>query len=182
MYSFRNRSQTRVECAPSNEAAIVDVYDAITSDRVYHKGMAPTEALRKLYEWSKFHFNPELVHAFVKVIGIYPVGTLVRMESETAGGGRRAAQVEHAATAGARDVRYAKRNYHLKPEDVDLSRNRSASGGADRIVGHESPEKVADRPHAVPLKHAQSSTRPASGLRPGLCRLNGILPVGTAYN
>ena len=71
-------------------AAIVDVYDAITSDRVYHKGMAPTEALRKLYEWSKFHFNPELVHAFVKVIGIYPVGTLVRMES-----GRLAVVVEH---------------------------------------------------------------------------------------
>ena len=41
-------------------AAIVDVYDAITSDRSYHKGMPAAEALRKIYEWSKFHFNPTL--------------------------------------------------------------------------------------------------------------------------
>jgi len=39
-------------------ASIVDVYDAITSDRCYHKGMEPTVALRKMFEWSKFHFNP----------------------------------------------------------------------------------------------------------------------------
>ncbi|MCC6878640.1 MAG: HD-GYP domain-containing protein [Rhodocyclaceae bacterium] len=120
-------------------AAIVDVYDAITSDRVYHKGMAPTEALRKLYEWSKFHFNPELVHAFVKVIGIYPVGTLVRMES-----GRLAVVVEHRKSNMlqplVRVMFDTKRNYHLKPEDVDLSR-ALGRGGADRIVGHESPEK-----------------------------------------
>lgn len=52
-------------------AAIVDVYDALTSDRCYHKGMAPTDALRKIYEWSKFHFNPQLVQAFMRSIGIY---------------------------------------------------------------------------------------------------------------
>lgn len=63
-------------------AAIVDVYDAITSERVYHKGMPPTLALRKLLEWSKFHFAPRLVHAFVRSIGIYPTGSLVRLESD----------------------------------------------------------------------------------------------------
>jgi HD-GYP domain-containing protein (c-di-GMP phosphodiesterase class II) len=41
-------------------AAIVDVYDAITADRCYHKGMPAAEALCKMYEWSKFHFNPTL--------------------------------------------------------------------------------------------------------------------------
>ena len=62
-------------------AAIVDVYDAITSNRVYHKGMPPTLALRKLLEWSKFHFAPKLVHAFIRSIGIYPTGSLVSLES-----------------------------------------------------------------------------------------------------
>lgn len=61
--------------------AIVDVYDAITSNRVYHKGMAPTQALRKLLEWSKFHFDPRLVHAFIRSVGIYPSGSLVRLAS-----------------------------------------------------------------------------------------------------
>ncbi|MEZ5615549.1 MAG: HD-GYP domain-containing protein [Rhodocyclaceae bacterium] len=120
-------------------AAIIDVYDAITSDRVYHKGMAPTEALRKLFEWSKFHFNPELVHAFARVVGIYPVGTLVRLESQ-----RLAVVVEQREASMlqplVRVVFDARRNYHLKPEDVDLSRPMG-KGGADRIVGHESPEK-----------------------------------------
>ncbi|MBL8507509.1 MAG: HD-GYP domain-containing protein, partial [Chitinimonas sp.] len=62
-------------------AAIVDVYDAITADRCYHKGMPPTEALRKIFEWSKTHLDPDLVKAFTRCIGIYPVGTLVLLES-----------------------------------------------------------------------------------------------------
>ena len=119
-------------------AAIIDVYDAITSDRVYHKGLPPTEALRKLFEWSKFHFNPELVHAFARVVGIYPVGALVRLESE-----RLAVVVEQRESSMlqplVRVVFDAKRNHYLKPEDVDLSRPMG-KGGADRIVGHESPE------------------------------------------
>ena len=120
-------------------AAIIDVYDAITSDRVYHKGMPPTEALRKLFEWSKFHFNPELVHAFARVVGIYPVGALVRLESE-----RLAVVVEQRESNMLqpllRVVFDARRNHYLKPEDVDLSRSMG-KGGADRILGHESPDK-----------------------------------------
>jgi putative nucleotidyltransferase with HDIG domain len=120
-------------------AAIIDVYDAITSDRVYHKGMPPTEALRKMFEWSKFHFNPELVHAFARVVGIYPVGALVRLES-----GRLAVVVEQRESNMlqplVRVMFDARHNYYLKPEDVDLSRSMG-KGGADRIVGHESPEQ-----------------------------------------
>lgn len=65
--------------------AIADFYDAITSVRVYHKGVPPTSALRKLFKLSGSHFNPRLVQAFIKAIGIYPVGSLVRMESEKLG-------------------------------------------------------------------------------------------------
>ena len=120
-------------------AAIIDVYDAITSDRVYHKGMAPTDALRKLFEWSKFHFNPELVQAFAKVVGIYPVGALVCLES-----GRLAVVVEQREASMlqplVRVMFDARRNHYLKPEDVDLS-STMGKGGGDRIVGHELPEK-----------------------------------------
>jgi len=62
--------------------AIVDVYDAITSLRVYHKGIPPAEALKQLFRWSNAHFDNKLVQAFIKGIGIYPVGSLVRMESD----------------------------------------------------------------------------------------------------
>ena len=59
--------------------------DAITSIRVYHKDMPPTEALKKMFAWSGAHFNPGLVQAFIKGIGIYPAGSLVRMESDRLG-------------------------------------------------------------------------------------------------
>ncbi|MFV8824480.1 HD-GYP domain-containing protein [Thauera sp. WH-2] len=109
--------------------AIVDVYDAITSHRVYHKGMAPTEALRKLLEWSKFHFNPTLVQAFIRAVGIYPTGSLVRLES------RRLAVVQAQTPENLMQpvvkVIFHTRGYYLTPETVDLRHSQ------DRIVGHE---------------------------------------------
>lgn len=113
--------------------AIVDVYDAITSNRVYHKGMAPTDALKKLLEWSKFHFNPELVQAFIRTIGIYPSGSLVRLES-----GRMGVVLEqHADKLLQPRVKLfysAAHRHYLTSEEVDLSKSQ------DRIVAHEDPE------------------------------------------
>lgn len=62
-------------------AAIVDVYDAITADRCYHKGMTPTMAIKRLLEWSGTHLDRSLVDHFIRCIGIYPVGSLVLLES-----------------------------------------------------------------------------------------------------
>jgi len=61
--------------------AITDVYDAITADRVYHRGMTPTQGLKKLLEWSGSHLDPSLVRQFIRCIGLYPVGSLVLLDS-----------------------------------------------------------------------------------------------------
>ena len=120
-------------------AAIVDVYDAITADRCYHKGMPAAEALRKMYEWSKFHFNPCLMKEFMRCVGIYPVGTLVLLES-----GRLAVVVEPHETSLLTpkvNVFYStKSQAYIKPETIDLARGLGFGGG-DKIVGHESPKK-----------------------------------------
>ncbi|MBF0154749.1 MAG: HD-GYP domain-containing protein [Magnetococcales bacterium] len=63
-------------------AAICDVYDAITSDRVYHKGNVPHTALKRMLEWSKYHFSLELYHKFVQCVGVYPIGSLVRLNND----------------------------------------------------------------------------------------------------
>ncbi|WP_219133991.1 HD-GYP domain-containing protein [Janthinobacterium sp. UMAB-60] len=120
-------------------AAIVDVYDALTSDRSYHKGIAAAEALRKIYEWSKFHFNPVFAQDFMRCVGIYPVGTMVMLES-----GRLAVVIEaHESNLLAPKVNVffsTKSNAYIKPETVDLSRG-FGFGGGDKIVGHESAAK-----------------------------------------
>lgn len=115
-------------------AAIVDVYDAISSDRVYHKGMPPTQALKKLLEWSEHHFTPILVHTFIRAIGIYPAGTLVRLASD------------HLAVVMEQNegnllepvvcvIYHAGRQYYVEPKVLDLSRSQ------DRITAFESYEK-----------------------------------------
>jgi HD-GYP domain-containing protein (c-di-GMP phosphodiesterase class II) len=115
--------------------AIVDVYDAITADRVYHKGMSAAGALRKIYEWSKFHFNPQYAQEFMRCVGIYPVGTMVMLES-----GRLGVVIEpHETNLLAPKVNVffdTKKNHYIKPETVDLSRGLGFGGG-DKIVGHE---------------------------------------------
>lgn len=68
-------------CREGKMCAIADVYDAITADRVYHKGLPPTLALKKLLEWSGTHLDEKLVHRFIRSMGIYPVGTLVKLKS-----------------------------------------------------------------------------------------------------
>lgn len=61
--------------------AICDVYDAITSNRPYKEGWGPAESLQRMAQW-KGHFDPVLFQSFVKVIGIYPIGSLVRLKSQ----------------------------------------------------------------------------------------------------
>lgn len=61
--------------------AICDVYDAITSNRPYKKGWGPAESIQRIAQW-KGHFGADLLKAFIKAIGIYPVGSLVRLSSQ----------------------------------------------------------------------------------------------------
>ena len=62
-------------------SAIVDVYDAITSDRVYKKALSPYEGMQKIYEWAKIDFNQTLVERFIQCMGIYPVGTFTLLDT-----------------------------------------------------------------------------------------------------
>jgi len=64
--------------------AICDVYDATTSNRPYKDGWAPAESIARMLEWEG-HFDRKLLDAFVRSIGIYPAGTLVRLRSNRLG-------------------------------------------------------------------------------------------------
>lgn len=67
-------------------SAIVDVYDAMTSPRPYRRAWAATNALRKIHEMSiRQQLDARLVHTFIHHIGIYPMGSLVRLENQLLG-------------------------------------------------------------------------------------------------
>jgi HD-GYP domain-containing protein (c-di-GMP phosphodiesterase class II) len=61
--------------------AICDVYDAITSNRPYKRGWDPADSISRMASW-KGHFDPTLFAIFVRSLGIYPTGSLVRLQSE----------------------------------------------------------------------------------------------------
>lgn len=115
--------------------AIVDVYDALTSERIYHRAMAPAEALRKLREWGRYHFNEELVAHFIRSLGIYPVRTVVHLESGLLG-----IVIDQNPADLLRPVLLivfdANIRMALVPYRLDLQKS-----SADRIVGYEKPEK-----------------------------------------
>lgn len=112
--------------------AIVDVYDAITADRCYHRGITPTEGLKKLLEWSGDHLDESLVKSFISNIGIYPISSLVQLKS-----GRLGVVIQqHESDQMTPIVRVfynAKQRNYIKVETVDLAKSQ------DEIVGAEDP-------------------------------------------
>lgn len=117
-------------------AAICDVYDAITSDRPYKRGWDPSESLRRMAEWTKDHFDPRLFQAFVNSIGIYPVGSLVRLAS-----GRIGVVTEQGTksltTPKVKVFFSTKSDLRIPPEVVDLADPRTN----EKIVAREDPDR-----------------------------------------
>ncbi|HEX7762791.1 MAG TPA: HD-GYP domain-containing protein [Cellvibrio sp.] len=116
--------------------AVCDVYDAITSNRPYKKGWSPADSIRKMAEWSKGHFDETVFQAFVKTVGIYPTGSLVRLES-----GRLAVVVEQnegsLLNPKVKVFFSAKTKMPIIQETLDLARAK----GKDKIIGRESPDE-----------------------------------------
>ncbi|WP_374592504.1 HD-GYP domain-containing protein [Aquabacterium sp.] len=115
--------------------AVCDVYDAVTSNRPYKAGWDPAESIAQMASW-KGHFDPMVFQAFVKSLGIYPTGSLVRMQS-----GKLAVVVEqnpHALTAPKVKAFFSiKSEMPIATEILDLSK----SSCRDRIEARESPAK-----------------------------------------
>ncbi len=116
--------------------ALCDVYDAITSNRPYKNGWEPAESIRKMAEWRKGHFDQRIFEAFVRSIGIYPVGSLVRMESERLG--VVIEQTEKSLLTPKVKIFFSiKSNGRVVHEILDLSKPACK----DKITSHEDPAK-----------------------------------------
>jgi HD-GYP domain-containing protein (c-di-GMP phosphodiesterase class II) len=111
--------------------AICDVYDAISSTRPYKGAWDPADSISRMASW-RGHFDPTLFAVFVKSVGIYPTGSLVRMRS-----GRLAVVVtQHATELTAPTVKVffsTKSNMPIPVTEIDLSR----TDVSDAIIARE---------------------------------------------
>jgi HD-GYP domain-containing protein (c-di-GMP phosphodiesterase class II) len=116
--------------------AVCDVYDAITSNRPYKSGWDPAESLRKMAEWANGHFDGKVFQGFVKSLGIYPIGSLVKLTSGRLG--VVVSQTTKSLTTPCVKVFYStKSNMRIVPEVVDLS----SPSTNDKIANREDPAK-----------------------------------------
>lgn len=117
----------------SRMGAVCDVYDAITSNRPYKKAWNPADSLARMTQWSG-HFDTRVLHAYVRSVGIYPLGSLVRLQS-----GRLGVVIDqHAEKLTEPLVRVffsTKTRTPLQQTNLDLSE----PGVSDRIVSREDP-------------------------------------------
>ena len=60
--------------------SIADTYDALSSRRPYKGATLPHKTLGVLYQMRRKHFHPEIVERFVRMVGIYPVGSVVELQ------------------------------------------------------------------------------------------------------
>jgi putative nucleotidyltransferase with HDIG domain len=115
-------------------SAVCDVYDAITSNRPYKAGWDPAESVSRMASWQG-HFDPLVLQTFIKTIGIYPTGSLVRMAS-----GKLGIVVEqNAAKLTAPKVKLffsTNSGMPMVPKLVNLMESHVN----DKIVARESPE------------------------------------------
>ncbi|MBC7860451.1 MAG: HD-GYP domain-containing protein [Burkholderiaceae bacterium] len=115
--------------------AVCDVYDAITSNRPYKNGWDPAESVAHMISW-KGHFDQAVLSAFIKTLGIYPTGALVKMKS-----GRLAVVLEQHPTLFTKPVVRVffstKDDTYIEPERIDLA----AADAGDAIVGREARAK-----------------------------------------
>lgn len=74
-YPLQLRGENIHQCA--RIVAIADVYDALTSDRVYRKKLRPHEVVEYITSLGNSYFDKEIVEVFLNYIALYPVGTAV---------------------------------------------------------------------------------------------------------
>ncbi|WP_428505958.1 HD-GYP domain-containing protein [Roseateles sp.] len=114
--------------------AVCDVYDAITSTRPYKAAWDPAGSIQRMAQWTG-QFDPVIFKAFVMSVGIYPVGSLVRLDS-----GRLAVVIDlnpqNLAAPHVRVFYSTKSKLPIPVQQLDLS--NPAVG--DRVVGRESPQ------------------------------------------
>ncbi len=113
--------------------AVCDVYDAVTSNRPYKAGWEPGVSLQRMAQWAG-HFDDRIFKAFVKSVGIYPIGSMVLLKS-----GRLAVVVDQSPKSLLTPILKVffstKSKSRIPVEVLDLSK----SGAQDSIIGHEDP-------------------------------------------
>lgn len=134
---YPNRLADSALSTAARMGAVCDVYDAVTSNRPYKTAWDPSESIAQMALWAKNgQFDFTMFQAFVKCLGIYPIGSLVRLESQRIGV---VVESDSEALLTPKVAVFFSTAAHerIKPVLLDLA----LPGCGDRVVGRESNRK-----------------------------------------
>jgi len=116
-------------------AAIVDTFDALTVKRPYADAVSPSAAISMLYKWRGVFYDAHLVEQFIRCIGIFPVGSLVELNTGEVGVVI-AQNLTRRLLPRVMVIRDAQGNPHLPHKMLDLAREPKATAEESyRILG-----------------------------------------------
>ena len=99
---------------------MIDLYDSMTADTMYSYALPPTQVLKQLLESQNEMFDSVLIKQFIKCIGIYPVGSMVKLSN---GCIAIINEISHhdALHPKVKMIYNARQEHFIQPVDVDLS-------------------------------------------------------------
>ena len=129
--------------------SIADVYDALRSNRVYRQGLPSDRIKAIMTQKDSPAFNGKLLRRFINLMGIFPVGTLVRLAAGEVGRGHPRTSHRSVPAAGQAPSRYGRergRRRHARehlgnrqPRRIPLRGRRSGRSGHPRDRSAGSP-------------------------------------------
>jgi HD-GYP domain-containing protein (c-di-GMP phosphodiesterase class II) len=125
--------------------AITDFYDALTSDRPYQQGLPAHRVLRDLYKFRGSKFESDLTERFIQCIGIYPIGSIVELNSGDIGVVQSINRLRRLKPQVAL-VLHSDHSAYTKPVSIDLNKTRMKNGRPYEITGVYEPEEFNINP------------------------------------
>ncbi|WP_150912066.1 HD-GYP domain-containing protein [Marinobacter halotolerans] len=140
---------------------LVDTYDAITSSRVYDKGRASMQALQIIHRNKGTQFDAELAVEFIRMIGVYPPGSIVELENDEVG-----IVVANQKSSKLRPIILLVRDADKKPitpyRQINLSEDVKDASGEVYKIAREVPDGTYDIVMSDFIERGFLSTRPTS--------------------
>jgi putative nucleotidyltransferase with HDIG domain len=127
---------------------IVDVYDAITSPRIYRQtSLSPDKALGLMLADSGKHFDPVLLKVFVNMLSVYPVGTLLKLDTGEIGLALHGTSKTNRERPKVQLLKKKSENHFKKGKVIDLNESDPDSGNYTRnIVSAHHPSSLGIQP------------------------------------
>ncbi len=143
----------------SRICAVADAFDAMTSGRVYSKGAkSPDEALRRMVQRAGIDFDPLLLRLFINVVGIFPIGSALQLETGERGV---VARNSSADLLHPQIVVFADRDGEkTRSELVDLGRQRPGAAESRRSISKTLDPRKAGIDAAAVLRARPASVQP----------------------